>query len=463
MVVDERAAKAPSSDIAAPSFKDKIQPIIQDNCASCHTSGKIGAHVLDLSTAGDVKAVATGIQLATSSGYMPPWPASDVGVPLKHDRSLTPEEIASIVQWDAAGAPLDVDPATPVKAPEKPQGPTIRVDQTLPLPEPYQGSTKIRNDYRCFALDPKLDATSWLTGFDFLADQVAVVHHGVAYRMDASLKAATEATDAQAAGSGWPCLSGSTGVKEATESAGPGKKKSDQFAAWAPGQSANKYPDGSGVKMEPGDFFVMQVHYHFLHTAPADQSKFLVEFQRSGEMDEIDLRTYHGPAEIPCKADESGPLCDRNAMLDKVAADYGLTSRIIPNALLQLCGQKPEDYAHMTDGKATSRCDQKISASGELVNMFVHEHEIGRSIRLTLNPGTPEEKILVDVPDWDFGWQMVYEPAEKIMVKRGDTIRIDCAWDRALFPSTEPQYVIWSMGSQDEMCYSFISTRRTDG
>ena len=43
-----------------------------------------------------------------------------------------------------------------------------------------------------------------------------------------------------------------------------------------------------------------------------------------------------------------------------------------------------------------------------------HEHEIGKTYRMTLNPGTPEEKILLDIPRWDFNWQMNYAPVEKI-------------------------------------------------
>ena len=54
-------------------------------------------------------------------------------------------------------------------------------------------------------------------------------------------------------------------------------------------------------------------------------------------------------------------------------------------------------------------------------------HELGLSIRLTLNPDTENERILLDIPDWDFQWQFNYHPIESIILKDGDIIRVDCA------------------------------------
>ena len=46
------------------------------------------------------------------------------------------------------------------------------------------------------------------------------------------------------------------------------------------------------------------------------------------------------------------------------------------------------------------------------------------------------------------------------MLDRGDTIRVECEWDRAKIPEdAEPRYIVWSEGTNDEMCYSQIITR----
>ena len=49
---------------------------------------------------------------------------------------------------------------------------------------------------------------------------------------------------------------------------------------------------------------------------------------------------------------------------------------------------------------------------------------------MTLDPRTAQEEILLDIPRWDFDWQLNYQPTEDIEIKRGDTIRAECSWDR---------------------------------
>ena len=69
-------------------------------------------------------------------------------------------------------------------------------------------------------------------------------------------------------------------------------------------------------------------------------------------------------------------------------------------------------------------------------------------------------RVLLDIPVWDFDWQLIYEPTESIVIDRGDTIRIECTWDRALRdPLLEPAYVLWADGTDDEMCFSTVVTR----
>ena len=50
---------------------------------------------------------------------------------------------------------------------------------------------------------------------------------------------------------------------------------------------------------------------------------------------------------------------------------------------------------------------------------------------MTLNAGTPRERILLDIPDWDFDWQYNYYPTESVVLRPGDTVQLDCVWDRS--------------------------------
>ena len=58
-------------------------------------------------------------------------------------------------------------------------------------------------------------------------------------------------------------------------------------------------------------------------------------------------------------------------------------------------------------------------------------HEFGAAYRMTLNPDTPDERILLDIPSWSFEWQLYYVPVEEIRIEPSDMIRFECTWDRA--------------------------------
>ena len=132
--------------------------MLEQRCAACHNPGQVGADIWSLETAADAAQVAPGLGLVTSTRFMPPWPASDVGIPLQHSTKLTDEQVATIAAWADAGGPLDVDPATLVEA-AHPEIESLRRDLEMALPVPFEGSTARRNDYRCMILDPNADQT----------------------------------------------------------------------------------------------------------------------------------------------------------------------------------------------------------------------------------------------------------------------------------------------------------------
>ncbi|NIR40259.1 MAG: hypothetical protein GWN79_22025 [Actinobacteria bacterium] len=87
-----------------------------------------------------------------------------------------------------------------------------------------------------------------------------------------------------------------------------------------------------------------------------------------------------------------------------------------------------------------------------------HMHEFGSHYRMTLNPDTPEERILLDIPTWSFEWQLGYEPVEDLVVDGDDVLRIECTWDRSLQFQPEPRYITWNEGTEDEMCWTSFAT-----
>ncbi|GIR35453.1 MAG: hypothetical protein CM15mP49_08380 [Actinomycetota bacterium] len=192
------------------SFGNEILPIIENACALCHTGRGPGVPHAKLDTAAEVSAYAFAIGAVVDSGYMPPWPASDLSVPFLHDASLDVDQRELIVEWAQAGAPVDVDGDTPVM-PSQEVPFLVAYDQELSSPNFYDGERGQPDEYRCFIFDPQLTETKYLTGYEFIPDQTEVVHHLVGYRVTAEYREAADRKDASEDQGGWSCF-GSTGL-----------------------------------------------------------------------------------------------------------------------------------------------------------------------------------------------------------------------------------------------------------
>jgi polyisoprenoid-binding protein YceI len=444
-----------SPEIPEGEFAGTVQPIIESRCASCHTENGAGFHTVEFETAGDVAEIADEIKLVTEAGYMPPWPASDLGVQMDHDFGIEEDEVRTIAEWAEDGGGLDVPADTPIKAEELPADPIVRDLVTKPA-EPYTGTKERPDDYRCVISevpDPEADGT-WMTGYKFEPDAEEVVHHSIISVVLPESREAIKKLDDADPGSGFTCY-GQVGAM-------PGVN-SFQIGGWTPGRQATQYPDGYATLLPAGSFIVNQVHYHYDHEELPDRSAIVLdtlsskeatEREAAGQLRRIQSRTYINPAEGPCTPEEKGPLCDRNAVLDEIAEKYGFFARFMPDTFIRMCGGTVDDYDDLDGTKFSSTCDHRSPHSGTIYSVLPHMHEFGSSYRMTLNPDTPREKVLIDIPKWNFDWQLNYTPTEDIRIERGDVVRVTCTWDRSLIDMPEPRYITWSDGTVDEMCFS---------
>ena len=431
---------------AEPGFAGQILPIFEDHCARCHTGEGPGTPHLRMDTVGDLVANADIIQAAVRDEVMPPWPASDASVDFRDNWNLTDRERSAIISWASFEPSADVAEDTPVVSSAGVR--RLEADVTIEPAGGYDGVAFQPDEYRCFIYDPEFTEETWLTGYEFVPDQTAVVHHAIGYLIPAELHDDARRRDAaHPEQGGWPCF-GSSGLGE-----------DEIFLGWAPGQGPTELPEGSGMHFGPGDFMVIQVHYHFEVDAPEDRSTIDLVIGEEDDLDPVDIVEFLAPAEIPCFDDESGPLCDRdNAMADALAK-YG-PEGVQADWLLGLCRQDLDEIAVLRDGIASASCDLPARARGTIVSVLGHEHELGASFRMTLNPETEAERVLLDIPRWDFDWQLNYYPVEDIELEPGDIVRIECSWDRNLRdPSLEPAWVLWADGTNDEMCFSTILVR----
>ena len=428
-------------------FSGTVLPIVETSCARCHTGDGPGTPHLRMDTVGDLVENRDLVWSALETYEMPPWPASDLSVDFDDDFGLSAEDREVLMSWASTDPTVDVDEATPVVATHGVRR-LQNVDVEVFGEGSYDGRQYQADEYRCFVFDPGFTADTWVTGFEFVPDQTEIVHHAIGYLIPAAQRGAADALDAAHPDQGgWPCFGGS-------------RLGNDEiFLGWAPGQGPRVFPDGSGLRMAAGEFIVMQIHYHFEIDAPADRSVLWLDLVDDDveELDEVEVVSFVAPAEIPCAADESGPLCDRGAAIANAIDAYG-EEGVRADFALSICGAEVADFAEMTDGVARASCDLPARVGGTLVSVLGHEHELGASFRMTLRPDTPDELVLLDIPDWRFDWQLNYRPVDEIRVDPFDMVRIECSWDRSLRdPDLEPAYVVWADGTNDEMCFATIA------
>ena len=87
------------------TFTKDVAPIFQEKCESCHRPDNMAP--MSLLTYEEARPWAKSIAARVGARQMPPWHIDKtVGIQkFKNDRSLSDEQIDTIVQWVAAGAP----------------------------------------------------------------------------------------------------------------------------------------------------------------------------------------------------------------------------------------------------------------------------------------------------------------------------------------------------------------------
>jgi hypothetical protein len=330
---------------------------------------------------------------------------------------------------------------------------------TLTMPAAYTPSAPTgtgTDDYRCFLLDPELDKDVWLTGSNVLPGNPSVVHHVILFRVSPEKVAEAEQKDAAEDGEGWTCFGGTglTGDFTNTDDA-------SWLAAWAPGGDETKVQDGYGVRLAAGSRVVMQVHYNLLKGSAPDVSSTELRWMDGGK-DLTALHTYLMPApvEMPCRPDhDDSPLCDRDAAVADVMSRFGGAGNT--NSLLHLlCGTevKPSN---------TTSCTRTIGRPMTILGVAGHMHLLGRSIKIEVNPDTPDAQTILDIPVWDFDNQGT-KPIDPVHLDPFDTVKVTChhvQWLRDVLPAfagIPDKYVIWGEGTTDEMCLGMLQVAFDD-
>jgi hypothetical protein len=324
-------------------------------------------------------------------------------------------------------------------------------------PAPPAGGT---DEYRCQVIDPGLTKAAFLTGTQVMPENVDVAHHAIVYAVRPGKAALVREQDAKTPGPGWQCFGG-TGVKGAdVEDDEPGAVWVD---TWAPGATETLLTQDAGHKLEPGTLIIFQMHYNLLTTngKPAGSDRSAVRLRLTDgtpQTRELETWSLDAPTDLPCAADESGPLCDRAASIADVTKRFGPDVGGMADEQVEECNRggapKPGD---------TQTCDHEVEEPVTVFAGFGHMHMLGRSLKVELNPGTPNAKVLLDVPQFDFDNQRLMTLPSPVEVGPGDTLRTTCTHDAGLrkqlpqLSKLPPRYVVWGDGTSDEMCIGIMT------
>jgi hypothetical protein len=242
----------------APTFTKDIAPIFQTKCQDCHEPGSIAP--MSLITYQESRPWARSIRERVSTRQMPPWHIDrSVGVQeFKNDMSLTDAQVDTIVRWVEQGAPegnaADMPAPKPVsttnfwKAERDGYGPPDIVvksgEQTMPA---------LHQDewWRPMADIPGLTEPRWVKMVEIRPSNLAgrkILHHSIAYLVLNN--------DPDAVNQG--TANGPNRFIDATDLV----NRRPQLMEWAIGKGYDRYMDGTGKLILPGEKIAWDEHIH---------------------------------------------------------------------------------------------------------------------------------------------------------------------------------------------------------
>jgi mono/diheme cytochrome c family protein len=402
----------------AVTFHRDVEPILQRHCQTCHRPGEVGP--FSLMTFQQSKKWADDIKEYTRSRQMPPWLPAD-GPAFRGERKLSDAEIATLAAWADGGAPQgDVQDAPPlVNFPDGwRNGPP---DLVLTVPRDFQLGASGSDLFRVFVIPTGLTENRWVCGYDVKPGNPRVVHHTLNF-FDASGKGREmeakfqEKADPLAADRG-PGYTVGMGVGFLPPARGAGDTpRFGGLGGWAPGQSPNFVPDGTGWLLPAGSDFLLQVHYHRDGRVATDRTQIGLYFARK-------------PVEKPWQS--------------IVVSGLGAFQRI------------PAGESHFVAKGAVY-----LHSDAVLHSVLPHMHLLGKSVKLTMTPPGGEPRVLVNIPNWDYNWQETYWFKEPIATPAGTKLEIEAVFDNSAGnpnnPSSPPKNVYRGEQTTDEMLFGFI-------
>ena len=402
------ATPAAAGNEAGVTYYKDILPLIQDNCQSCHRAEglNLGGVIAPMSFMSyeETRPWARAIARKVEAHEMPPWFASAPKGVFSNERGLTDAEIGTIVSWVDAGAPAGdkADAPAPRRFAEATSGGWSlgAPDYIFQLDEPYFIDDDVYDLNISFfkeLTEADLPADVWVRGWEFKTGAGGVAHHMCGFVR--------------------PPTNDDTSIEEVAAeegAAGTGQL----LTCIAEGAEAVMLPDGFGMQLEAGSTITYNMHYH----------------KRPGEGTGV----WTQP-EIAF-------------FVEKRPVRYAVVNDAIGNRGFEI----PPNHPNYRVGNSRT-----LEKDTYVLTYWPHAHLRATASRYTATYPDGREELLLDVPQYDQGWQETYKYKEPKLLPKGTRIDVSFWYDNT--PERAARYDFRSEESpghgprtDDEMSLGFI-------
>ena len=204
-----------------------------------------------------------------------------------------------------------------------------------------------------------------------------------------------------------------------------------------PGRGYEEYQGDAGQLIKAGSYIDFYMHYQPNGSPRKDRTRLGLYLAKPGQ--EVGHQIYHsfstaGPATYIVEGKEYTPRWRAGQTRDEGGVNL------------------PNIPAYAENWKVVSV--HSIREAITLYGLTPHLHLRGRSMKYTLTWPDGREEILLDVPKYDFNWQLYYELATPKHIPAGSKVTVVTLFDNSAKNPYNPapeKEVFWSEQSWDEM------------
>ena len=391
------------------TYTKDVTPILQQNCQVCHRPGE--GTPFSMMTYETTKPWAQDIKRMVSTHQMPPWFEDGTTKTFENKRALSQADIDKIIEWVDAGAPKGDMKEMPAPR-DFAEGWTItKPDIVFQLPKPFNIPAYGVLEYNYIIIPTGFTKDTWVQAVEAAPTDRSVVHHivayvrapGSSYFKDKPINTFFEA----------PPAKNDPDAPKKPQPAEEQRQKlndvpNDWLIGYAPGQTPDVFKPGQAKLIPAGSDIVLELHYMPEGKATTDQSR-------------IGLVLAKQPP-------------TRRAMTLSAGNETFRIPPGDPNFKVDASYTAPEDMT--------------------LLGMHPHMHMRGKDAQYRIVFPNGKTEALLNVPHYDWRWQLWYNLAEPIKMPKGTRVECTEHFDNSAGNKENPdptKTVIWGQQSTDEM------------